>query len=200
MRSSVKAAIGAALAVGSVTLLAGCGAGQVNTIGSQVAAVNGATARVGELTVLDATIAAPVGEQYYYRSGESAPLLFTVANPSVQGDKLVSVSSAAAQEVTLSGATDIGAGTNLVATAPNSSQPSAAAVAPGRSTDKEGQLTATLEGLKQDVGPGPTVDVTFTFERAGQITLPVPMGAPATTERPTPKASTGEHSDSKGGH
>lgn len=200
MRSSVKAAIGAALAVGSVTLLAGCGAGQVNTIGSQVAAVNGATARAGQLTVLNATVAAPTGEQHYYRSGESAPLVFTIANPSVQGDKLVSISSPAAQKVTLSGPTEIGAGTNLVATAPDSSLSSTAAVAPGRSSDKERQLTATLDGLKQDLGPGPTVDVTFTFERAGEVTLPIPMGAPAASEQPTPKASTGGHSESKGGH
>ena len=38
--------------------------------------------------------------------------------------------------------------------------------------------TVALVGLTEDIGPGESIDVTFTFEEAGEITIPVPVGVP----------------------
>lgn len=166
-RKSVRVALGAVITAGSVALLVGCGAGQVNTIGNEVSAVNGATGHLRQLDILNAAIAYPSGDAHAYQPGQSAPLVFTISNIGVQSDKLVSISSSAAQKVTLKGAQDLPGGTKLVARTSGSA-------------DEPATLTATMEGLTTTIQPGPTVDVTFTFDRAGAVTLPLPVGAPPT--------------------
>ncbi|MGW4485871.1 hypothetical protein ACWEOE_18765 [Amycolatopsis sp. NPDC004368] len=42
--------------------------------------------------------------------------------------------------------------------------------------------TAVLQGLKQPLWPGMTINVTFTFRNAGPITVEVPVAAPAHVE------------------
>ncbi len=168
--NSARAALGAVLAAGAITALAGCGAGQVNTIGDEVAAVNGATGHLQNVDVVNTSIAAPPGEAHAYQPGQSAALHFTVTNSGVQGDKLVSISSPAAQKVTLKGAQDIPGGSSVVATDSSASGANPQAVT----------LSATLEGLTAEVKPGPTFPVTFTFARSGTLTLPVPVATPET--------------------
>lgn len=167
LRITAKAALGAVLTAGAITALVGCSAGQVNTSGDEVSAVNGATGHLKQLDILNATIAHPQGDAQTYQPGDSAPLDFTVTNAGGQSDKLVSVSTPAAKNVMLKGQTDIAGGTSLVASTSGG--------------DERGRLTVTMEGLTQAVKPGPTVEVTFTFARSGALTLPLPVGAPATS-------------------
>lgn len=167
LRSPARAVLGAALAVGALSVLTGCGAGQVNTIGDEVSAVNGATGHIGQIDVLDAIIANPPGDARLYQPHQSASLYFTVSNSGLPADKLVSISTPAARSVTLQGALDIPGGTSVVA------------AGPGETSSKEAAVTATLEGLTRVVEQGPTVPVTFTFARAGAVTLPLPVGVPA---------------------
>lgn len=201
-----------AVAVGAATvLLSACGAGQIGTIGSQVAAVNGAQGAAGQVAVRDASVQFPTGGAGYYSAGQDAPLLFTIANAAVGADELVSVSTPAAAEVTLQGTTAIPGGTALVSAAVQAAeQSSSTTVAPttpdsasstpptsagspsatrtsvpnpsggaGEPGTTVGVVAAQLTGLTQDVRPGLTIQVTFTFARAGKVTLPVPVGAPA---------------------
>jgi periplasmic copper chaperone A len=174
-RNSVRAALGAALAVGAITVLGGCSAGQVNTNANTVPAVNGAGGRVGQMSVLDAAIAHPPGLSVNnaqgsgggYKAGDSAGLQFTIVNGGVQSEKLVSISTPAAQKVTLKGALNIPGGTSV------------AAGESSISASKKAGLTATLEGLTTAVVPGPTVEVTFTFDRSGALTIALPVAAPS---------------------
>lgn len=199
-----------AVAVGAATvLLTACGSGKIGTIGSQVAAVNGAQGSAGQLAVRDVSLRYPTGDQSYYPAGQDAPLLFTIANSGVGADTLVSITTPAAGDVTLDGTTAIPGGTALVSSAVGAATSTSSTVVPttsGSSTDTPstsagnpsatrtsvpnpsggaaepghtvGVVAATLTGLTQDVRPGLTVQVTFTFAKAGPVTLPVPLGAP----------------------
>lgn len=170
-----RAALGAALAVSAVTLLSACSAGQVGTNASTASGVNGAVVHVGELSVLDATIAYPPGPSITnpkggggsYKVGESADLSFTIANAGVQTDKLVSISSPAASTVKLKGALTIPGGTTIVAG-------SAA-----QEANPQSSVTATLEQLTAPISAGLNVQATFTFERAGAVTVSLPVASPA---------------------
>lgn len=51
----------------------------------------------------------------------------------------------------------------------------------------EPTLTITLTGLKQLMTPGVTIPVTFVFERAGAVTVQVPIG-----DDPTPRPGSGQ--------
>lgn len=169
VRTTVKATLGAVLAVGATVALTSCGAGQVNTTADTVSAVNGATGHLKQIDILNAAIAFPPGDARLYQPGESAPLVFTITNAGVQGDKLVSISSPAAKSIALKGSMDLLGGTKIVARTSGSA-------------DQPNTLSATMEGLTTAVKPGPTVDVTFTFAQAGILTLPLPVGSPSTAE------------------
>ncbi|MGZ4556499.1 MAG: hypothetical protein ACXVXZ_12280 [Mycobacteriaceae bacterium] len=164
-RNSARAALGAALAVSAITVLGGCSAGQVNTNANTVSAVNGAGGQVGQMSVLDAAIAQGSGGGY--KPGDSAGLQFTIVNGGVQSEKLVSISTPAAQKVTVKGALNIPGGTSV------------AAGESSASASKKADLTATLEGLTTALVPGPTVEVTFTFDRSGALTIALPVAAPS---------------------
>lgn len=174
----------------AAVLVAGCGAGQIGTIGSQVAAVNGAQGTAGVVAVRDVRVQFPTSaEASSYPAGANAPLLFTIANSGIAADELISVSTPAATQVNVQGSRTLPGGTALVSgpstVAPSSTAGATSTVAPS-STDAPsstagatpGRLTAELSNLTQDVKPGLTIAVTFTFAKAGPLTVPVPVGAP----------------------
>ena len=93
----------------------------------------------------------------------------TLVNEGANPDRLVSVTTPYAQSVTAEGATSI-PGDNtlrLVGLQPGPvgpPQPDTRISATGR---------ITLRGITQTIRPGPTYAITFTFERSGQVTIPV---------------------------
>jgi copper(I)-binding protein len=143
-----------------------------------------------------------------FTSGGSAPLQMTIVNTGGTSDTLVSASSPIATSVQIQGTKDIQAGRTLnvegvgavssssssstsasatasasgtatpSATASASSSASAAATplptAPGSST-----ANVVLTGLKGNIQSGQTYDVTLTFQRAGNVTIPVPVSVSA---------------------
>lgn len=208
-RRTSRLLLGAAVAGTATVLLSACGAGQIGTIGGQVAAVNGAQGSAGQVAVRDVSLQYPQGGTGYYSAGEDAPLLFTIANGSVSADELVSISTPAAGEVSLRGTTALPGNTALVSAAVEAATSTSSTVIPttsGSSTrtpstsagnpsatrtsvpnpsagsgepgNTVGVVAAELTGLTQDVRPGLTIEVTFTFANAGPVTLPVPVGAP----------------------
>jgi copper(I)-binding protein len=149
------------------------------------------------------------GVNVYSRGGE-APLSLTIANTGADADKLVSVSSPAAASVKISGTPDIAGGRVLVvegepegpaepaapsgsarptgsaaatptssAAATPSATASANAEAPGAATGKR-EAQIVLTGLTDDIRSGLTYPVTFRFERAGEVTVNVPVANPDT--------------------
>jgi hypothetical protein len=92
----------------AVFALAGCGD---NAVPRGVAAP-GASGNVGSLKLRDAVLSEPGADAEFpgYDRGEDAPLLVTIVNDGDTDDELVSVTTAAAQRVTVQGATTIPAG------------------------------------------------------------------------------------------
>ncbi|WP_216213961.1 copper chaperone PCu(A)C [Amycolatopsis aidingensis] len=196
MRQQIRRVLGsAALGLAAAIVVAGCGAGQITQTDTQEAAVNGAQATVGSIAIRDATLAYPPSDSVY-RAGSNAQLNLRIINDSDQPAELASVSSEAAANATISGASTI-AGRNVLVIGstegevPDFQRPTAG---PG----PIGEATIVLQGLAYDVRPGMNVPVTFTFAEAGQVTVELPVGVP---EHPrTNHSEPGAHDESGSSH
>ncbi|RKT83875.1 hypothetical protein SAMN05421805_112150 [Saccharopolyspora antimicrobica] len=161
--------IPAALGLGAVVALAGCSAGQVTETDTQVAAVNGGNGDVQKIAVRNAMFTFP-STGTVYPAGSSAPLEAVLANEGVN-DKLVQVTSSyTTAPATIGGVTDLPSRTALHATGASAELKAQAEAVGNR------QVQITLNGFKQDITPGVTIPVTFVFEKAGPVTVQVPIG------------------------
>ncbi|MFV9635817.1 hypothetical protein [Mycobacterium neumannii] len=97
--------------------------------------------------------------------GESAELRFTITNNRpAEAERLEAITTPAAEAVRIdpSPPIEIAAGTALATGQP---------VEPGQ------PFTVTLDGINQTVRPAYNVDVTFRFQKSGELTMPVPVEA-----------------------
>jgi copper(I)-binding protein len=92
----------AALATGLGLAAAGCSAGQVTQTDTQVAVVNGAEGRAGNVTVRDAQLLFPAAHGSY-EEGDDAPVMVVIANNGTTPDKLLAVTSDAASQGEITG-------------------------------------------------------------------------------------------------
>jgi copper(I)-binding protein len=92
----------AALATGLGLAAAGCSAGQVTQTDTQVAVVNGAEGRAGNVTVRDAQLLFPAAHGFY-EEGDDAPVAVVIANNGTSPDKLMAVTSADASQGEITG-------------------------------------------------------------------------------------------------
>lgn len=176
------AAIVLPLAFGSV--LTGCSAGQITQTAEKRPGVAGSQAKVGELKVLNAFIAAP--EQGKYESGDTAQLemLVTSMGPA---DELTSV-SLDGKEATISESRSSASGS---ASSGSSAPSSASSSAPASSTSIEipadgsayfsssDKGVATIEvTMPKEVYPATLIPVKLTFKNAGELTFDVPVATP----------------------
>ncbi|MFI5613506.1 hypothetical protein [Amycolatopsis sp. NPDC051903] len=195
-------------ALGAALVLAGCGAGQITQTDTQQPAVNGTYAQVKTLVLRNAAVQYP-GQGVAYSAGQAAALTLTIVNQGAQDDQLVSVTSEGSNgPAKISGATDIVAGHSLVIgpddavestneqapptpSSPASTAPGGTSGAPassaspgdgGAAANELGKGTVVLQGLKQPLWSGMTINVTFTFRNAGPITVEMPVAAPAHVE------------------
>ena len=181
----------------SAPSLVGCSAGQITQTDSQVAAVDGAYADVGESIALrDALIPTPPHSDGTYPAGSSVPVLLTIINQGTRADRLIAVTSPAASQVLVLGTTTIAPGTNVTSTGGSAS----AGVQP-QSPLVVGQLRIVLN-TTQPLRAGLNTPITFVFENAGKVTLPVPMAAPVESVSEVNVVEGGEHSGEEhgGGH
>ncbi len=190
-----------AVAVASTAALAGCAAGQVAQTAYQANSATGATVTVNGIAIRDAEIAFPdatAGTQSaaVYRAGGTAPLEMHVINQSTQPDRLVSASSPVAGSVTVSGQTDLPAGTVMVVgdesgtggqSAPGSTEPSAespigspgasSSAAPTNSaleppdTSPTGSASASGEAPAAGLQPPPALGALAPSTRFAQVEL-----------------------------
>lgn len=188
----------AALGLGAVIALTGCSAGQMTETDTQVAAIDGGNGEVNGLAIRDATLTFPPKDSAY-PAGSSAPLRLVLSNETSTNDRLVQVTSPYAASAQLGGKTDLPGRTSLHALGePASGSQQSTGQQPGgqQSTGQQpgqqpsgqnqpapggaaGQpeVEITLNGLTQEIRPGVTVPVTFVFEKAGPVTVQVPIGA-----------------------
>jgi len=181
-RRTGVAAIG--VVIGALAL-AGCGAGQITQTSTQVSAVSGAQASVGAIAIRDAEFEyAPTSNASVYPTGGNAPLRMSIVNSAGTDDKLVSATSPVARSVRITGNAVVSSGRVLLvegAPAPAAAAPtsaarsSASAAAPA---DEASGAQIVLVGVNQEIRPGLTYPVTLTFQKAGVVTVQVPVGNP----------------------
>lgn len=176
---TARRSVAALTASAAVLLAAGCGSGQVGTIGSQVAAVNGGQGQSDKIAVRDVTIQFPTTGSSY-EPGQDAPLLFTISNSGTASEQLESITTSAGQ-VKLVGAKQVPGQATLVSAAQQSADgTTTGSTAPVNGS--AGEVQARITGLTQPLKPGLNITVTFTFAKAGAITMPVPLGHPTPTK------------------
>lgn len=184
----VLAACGLATAV----VLSGCSAGQVAQTATQEPAVNGTSGYAGEITLRNIHLRADQTSDYI-QPGRDVELIFTAANNSPDiNDKLVSITSDVGN-VTLTGDTALPATGVLIVGTPDG-QPT-----PLENVEVADSAEAEV-ALSKPITNGLTYDFTFTFEKAGETTVNVPISA---GDAPRREGSTGggdsvDHSG--GGH
>ncbi|GAA4927370.1 hypothetical protein EV188_102535 [Actinomycetospora succinea] len=151
--------------------LAGCSAGAVTQTGTIVSQADGATGQVGPIAVQDVSL--EPGPAATAVAGGQVPLRGTIINDGPTTDRLVSVSTPYAQSVRVEGASTIPGGNavRIVGDEPGPVGPADAALGVG------GTMRLTLTGTTQQLRAGPTYEVTFTFERAGAVSIPVIVSA-----------------------
>jgi hypothetical protein len=166
--------------------LTGCSAGQQSQTATQEPAVNGASAGVGTIALRDVRIRAQVTGAAL-QPGDSVDLLFVAANQSAtDNDRLVGITS------------DIGPVTlNPV----NPEIPAAGTLIVGK---PDGVEADAMQALSTAVKANATVKLTkplanaltynfvFTFERAGQAAIGVPVTAGDTAPRAEQPSPAGE--------
>jgi copper(I)-binding protein len=179
--------------------LAGCGAGQITQTSAQVAGVSGGQATAGAIAIRDAEFEyAETENASVYTRGEDAPVKMSIINSAAADDKLVSASSPVARSVRISGEAVVVAGRTLLvegapaaaATASASATPSAtpaptpAPTSAAAAPDEEAKgAQVVLVGVNQEIRPGLTYPVTLTFQKAGTVTVLVPVANPTTPRK-----------------
>jgi copper(I)-binding protein len=175
---------GAAAAAGAL-LLTGCGAGQVASTTSQVAAVNGASgSSASNLVALrDVVMVYPGDGSATWPAGSDVPLTFTLVNSAGTADTLQRVSTPAAESVEVTGTTTIPARASVVGVADAQGAGEQAAQQSTENQNSEtpalyaGTVQVTLQGLTSSITSGLTATVTFTFANAGDVVVPVPIAS-----------------------
>ena len=180
----------AACGLAAAIALTGCGAGQISQTATQQAAVNGSWADVGQIAVRNIFVRATLTSDFV-EPGDEVELVFQAVNGSPDtADKLKSITSDVGT-VTLTGDTTVPpAGSLFVGTPDN--QPELAAL---KQVQTFKTAKATIE-LTEPITNGLNYPFTFTFEKAGEVSVEVPLSAGEQPRR-EPGSDTGGYS---GGH
>ncbi len=148
----------------SALALGGCASGKIAQTAQQVSAVSSGNGKIGDIDVLHVQFETP--EAASYPKGGTAPLQIWVSNDSITADTLTQVTTTAASKVEIQGT---------------------ATVAPQSLVDFGTKYKIALTGLTAPISYGVSVPVTFTFQKAGTVTINVPVEIPGerTTGRPS---------------
>lgn len=213
MNRALRAAVMGALVLSPVALGA-CSGGQVTQTGTQDRDKVGPQAQVEDILLRQVLLAYPEGGRY--EEGDDAELILTIINASNADDALIGIegegfdgllvaatgptpspSSPAGNQPTATptpGGTGATPGSSPAAPATTSATPSAGTeVSLDIPADtalyigREDGATITLQDLGEELTPGQTLTMTFTFEQAGGITTQVLVAGPEEEiERPEP--------------
>jgi copper(I)-binding protein len=180
-RNRATLVIGALIAA---VAIAGCGAGQITQTSRQVAAVEGANATAGQISLRNAMIEfdEPAHGATVYPAGGNAPVQMIIANSGAEVDRLVAASSPAAESVQISGVLRIPGGQALRI----EGAPAALAVAP---VPAEGAPTAPPEATP---GATPTTAPPATAPPAIAPPTSAPAAPPEAAPAAEPPAAEGE--------
>jgi hypothetical protein len=169
-RTSRVAALAAGVFIGTVAA-AGCSAGQLSQTASQESAVDGNAAVVKNVALRNVRIQAQQHTDFL-RPGANVDLVLVVVNQSPDvTDKLVGITTDIG-EVTVTGDPTLPAGGTLFVGTPNGQNRKAV-----DAIEAADSVKATV-ALSKQITNGPNYDFTFNFEKAGSVSLAVPISAP----------------------
>jgi copper(I)-binding protein len=135
--------------------LSACSAGQVTQTATQERDKTGAQAQVGNITLRQVQLAYPKGGTY--EDGEDADLIATIVNAGEEPDTLTGVEGEGFGDAEISDEEiEIGPDTSVFL--------------------GEDDASVTLTDLDESLTTGQIIEITFTFEDAGEITVPVTVG------------------------
>jgi copper(I)-binding protein len=160
---ALRAATTAVLLVSPLALSA-CSAGQVTQTATQERDKVGAMGQVGDLTIRQVEFLSP--DEGFYEAGDDAELQLAVVNTGEEADTLVEVSG--------EGFGDVEYDTGSTGSSDDGIE------IPGDSATFIGEdaLGITLTDLDEALTAGQYLELTFTFENAGEITLRVTVSTP----------------------
>lgn len=174
----------------AVLALAGCGAGQITETMEQQASVDGVNGSVGNIDLRNVSLAYP--ENGVYEKGSEARVEAVIVNNSTSPDRLLSMRGASASGSFMKTVTvkELDPTCKCSPAAPRPTvetpkdQPIDVKLEPQASFKAYGDAgpQLTLTGLTKEFRSSQLTTVTFRFEKAGTISLKVPVGTP--TENP----------------
>src|SRR4051812_7507104 len=172
----------------STVALSACSAGQVNQTSTQLRDKTGPEGAVGDLLLREVQLAYP--QSGAYAAGDDAELQAAIVNTGDQPDTLVNVtgpdfasvrvtgsptgSAAVASSTPAAGATSAAPTTPATGGARQIAVPAGETVFLGENTS-----TVTLVDLTRPLTSASAVPVTFTFQRAGQVTVDALVATPS---------------------
>lgn len=163
MNRALRAATMGVLLLSPVALSA-CSAGQVTQTAGQERDKVGAMAEVGEIRLRAVEFAYPRGG--VYDDGDDADLTMAIVNSGTEDDALVDISG--------EGFGDIEIDDNSATSSGGSGSSGEVEVPAGEVIYVDGKdLSIALADLDESLTTGQSLELTFTFENAGEVTVPV---------------------------
>jgi copper(I)-binding protein len=192
----VNRALGAATAGAlllSPLVLSACSAGQVTQTATQERDKVGAMAQVEDITVRAAKLESPRAGSY--EAGDDAELLLAIVNAGEETDTLVAVDGEGFGDVEIQGSGSPETGTNSGSSTGTGGTTTTGTGTTGTGTAASGSdqielprdttvfvdgdaTSITLTDLDESLTVGQYLDVTLTFENAGELTLQVTVATP----------------------
>jgi copper(I)-binding protein len=174
-RSAKLTGLAASAVIGAVAL-SGCGAGQLSQTAMQQSAVDGNQAVVKNVALRNVRIQALQTSDYLH-PGDTVDLVLVAVNQSPDTtDKLVGITTDIGK-VTVTGDPTLPA-SGVLFVGDQNGQP--------KKLDDVGENAEAVKAtiaLSKPITNGPNYDVTFNFEKAGSVSVAVPISAPEPSNR-----------------
>jgi copper(I)-binding protein len=155
----------------SPVALSACSAGQVTQTAGQQRDKIGAQAEVGDIQLRAVEFAYPRGG--IYESGDDAELRMAIVNEGNAPDTLTDISGEGFGDVQIDDNTTTSSGSS------GSGSTSEIEIPAGGSVFVDGDdITIELTDLDASMTTGQGLELTFTFENAGEVTVAVPVSTP----------------------
>jgi copper(I)-binding protein len=169
----------------SPVVLSACSAGQVTQTATQQRDKTGAQAQVGDLSLRQAQLLNPRGG--VYERGDDAELQVAIVNGGAEDDTLVGIEGDGFDSAEIEASSSSSSGSSASGTSATSTAGRGAKqeidIPAGQSVFIGGdEYTVTLNGLSEGLTTGQYLEVTFTFEKAGDVTLPITVATPDRSE------------------
>lgn len=173
------------IVAGGLVLTSACAAGQQAQTADAKPTLDGTQAQIGNIKLRGIAIVPPAGNSY--PAGANARMRLVIANAGNRADNLTGVSSPA-----FAGWSSFN---NALAATANIGGRQTVSVAPGSRASfgvPDTRSVLVLRASKKRIFPGTTVRITFTFARAGAVSVVVPIqisSPPGSSVVPGPSAT-----------